>query len=408
MKTRILPQKISDQAKTNMKFAAFMFITYSCLSVMFSYIVVYLEWMGTPSSTLGLIIATSSAANVLGQVVYGYLGDYVVTIKKILFCLITITFILTFFLPFLSGYFTAFVAVYLIACLAGKPITSLLSSYTAKAGNTLNVNYSVVRAFGSVGYGVSALVIGRAIIHFGYNSMFYIHSGLLIAAFLILTLLPEIPIAKREKGTGEKMNIVQAIKTLLKIPEYTVFIVSCFIGLLGVWSCLALIPVLVTSIGQDSSFLGIVLFVGSIIEVPMFFMYVYVIRLAKVKTLIAIALILFIVRLLLVAIFFSPASVIFSQITMGIGFSIFVASYIEYIRKIIPIDLTATAIGVTEAMTGAVANIFGMLIAGFIVGSFGIRFLFLLAGISAIIGLILFVGGNVIIYKRNNQEVKSV
>jgi len=375
---------------------------------MFSYIVVYLEWMGTPSSTLGLIIATSSAANVLGQVVYGYLGDYVVTIKKILFCLITITFILTFFLPFLSGYFTAFVAVYLIACLAGKPITSLLSSYTAKAGNTLNVNYSVVRAFGSVGYGVSALVIGRAIIHFGYNSMFYIHSGLLIAAFLILTLLPEIPIAKREKGTGEKMNIVQAIKTLLKIPEYTVFIVSCFIGLLGVWSCLALIPVLVTSIGQDSSFLGIVLFVGSIIEVPMFFMYVYVIRLAKVKTLIAIALILFIVRLLLVAIFFSPASVIFSQITMGIGFSIFVASYIEYIRKIIPIDLTATAIGVTEAMTGAVANIFGMLIAGFIVGSFGIRFLFLLAGISAIIGLILFVGGNVIIYKRNNQEVKSV
>ncbi|MCL2874573.1 MAG: MFS transporter [Defluviitaleaceae bacterium] len=391
---------MTSQLKTNIKFAAFMFIAYSCLSVMFSYIVVYLEWIGAESSTIGLIIAASSAANVLGQVVYGYLGDYVVTIKKILFCCITVSFILTFFLPFLSDYFVIFVMIYLIACLAGKPITSLLSSYTAKAGNAFGVNYSAVRAFGSVGYGVSALVIGRVIIRFGYDFMFYIHSGLLVAAFLMLTLIPEIPIAERKKGSDEQMNMLKAIKTLFKIPEYFIFIISCFIGLLGVWSCLALVPLLVTSIGRDSSFLGVVLFLGSIIEVPMFFLYVYVIKLANVKTLIAAALIMFIIRLLSVAIFFSDASVIFSQMLMGIGFSIFVASYIEYIRKIIPSELTATAIGVTEAMTGAVANIVGMLAAGFIVSAFGIRFLFLLAGISAVIGLLIFVIGNYMLSKK--------
>ena len=385
---------MTPQTKTNIKFAAFMFIAFSCVSVMFAYIVVYFEWLGTDSATLGLIIAAGSAANVLGQVVYGYLGDYVITIKKILFGCITAAFVLTLFLPFLKDYFVIFVAVYLFACLAEKPMSSLLSSYTAKAGNVYGVNYSVVRAFGSIGYGVSALVIGRIIQQFGYDYMFYVHSGMLVAAFLMLTLLPEIPVAEKKKSSEERMNIFKAIRTLFKIPEYTVFIVSCFICLIGVWSCLALVPLLVTGIGRDSSFLGMVLFLGAIIEAPMFFMYVHVTRLAKVRTLIAAAMILFIIRLLSVAIFFSGASVIFSQMLMGIGFSVFVASYIEYIRKIIPAELTATAIGVTESMTGAFANIAGMLIAGFVVSAFGIRFLFLVAGIGAVLGLTIFLLGN--------------
>ena len=391
---------MTPQTKTNIKFAAFMFIAFSCVSVMFSYIVVYFEWLGTDSTTLGLILAASSAANVLGQVIYGYLGDYVIAIKKILFCCITAAFALTFFLPFLKDYFVIFVAVYLMACLAEKPITSLLSSYTAKAGNVYGVNYSVVRAFGSVGYGVSALVVGRVILRFGYDYMFYVHSGILIAAFLMLTLLPEIPVAEKKADSEERMSMFKAVQTLFKIPEYAIFIISCFIGLIGVWSCLALVPLLVTSIGRDSSFLGIVLFLGAIIEVPMFFMYVHVTRLAKVRTLIATAMILFIIRLLSVAIFFSGASVILSQMLMGVGFSIFVASYIEYIRKIIPPDLTATAIGVTESMTGAFANIVGMLIAGFVVSAFGIRFLFLFAGIGAALGLTIFALGNYVLSRK--------
>ena len=391
---------MTPQIKTNIKFAAFMFIVFSCVSVMFAYIVVYFEWLGTDSATIGIILASASAANVLGQVVYGYLGDYVITIKKILFCCISVAFVLTFFLPFLKDYFVIFVAVYLIACIAEKPMTSLLSSYTAKAGNAYGVNYSVVRAFGSIGYGVSALVIGRIIQQFGYDYMFYIHSGMLVAAFLMLTLLPEIPVAEKKTGSEKRMNIFKAIRTLFKIPEYAVFIVSCFICLLGLWSSLAFVPLLVTGIGRDSSFLGIAMFIAAVIEAPMFFMYVHVIRLAKVRTLIAVAMILFIIRLLSIAIFFSGASVIFSQMLMGIGFSIFVASYIEYIRQIIPEELTATAIGVTESMTGSFANIAGMLMAGFVVNAFGIRFLFLFAGIGATLGLTIFVLGNYVLYRK--------
>ncbi len=375
--------------KENALFGGLQFLLLSSLCAILSFIVMYFEYIGVDSGTIGIILAVSAIVNIFVQTFLGYLSDYVVPVRKILIVCTIATLALSAALPFLNNLFWVFTILYLLSCVTERPFVALTDSFvTKRAATSGTLNYGVARAAGSIGFALSALLVGKLISSFGHDSIFYYHTFVLLLQLVLLFVLPDVKVAEKKKGSKETSFFTSA-KKLFKIPQFTIFLLAGTIAFIGIFGVHTFLPTLVQTAGGDSTYVGMMFFTNAMIEVPLFFSYGYVSKLMSSKKLITLGLALFLIKHIVVAAFFSRQGIFFGQIIMGFGYSIFLASGIAYIQSIVPKELTSTAIALFVSGFNGISAVLGTTLAGFVIDEFGVIVVNVLAGGCCVVGILL-------------------
>ena len=215
-----------DDKKLMIKFCIIYFLAYGVIALGYIQYVPYLSSIGYNPMERGLLISSYAITTIVFQLIFGILSDKYKTVKKL--CIIAVVAFAIFTYLFFSIESKMFILhMILIAMSAGLAnlnfgyFDNWLFTFGEKARN----QFSFIRAFGSIGWAVSSIVIAKLLNMFGYKGL-----GLTIVLLTIIMLGVMFLVSEGSKSTQKKSEKITAadIKELLSNKKYIVVIVILF------------------------------------------------------------------------------------------------------------------------------------------------------------------------------------
>jgi PPP family 3-phenylpropionic acid transporter len=150
-------------------------------------------------------------------------------------------------------------------------------------------------------------------------------------------------------------------------------------------------PIYFTSIGGNSSFIGLLMFVCAASEIPLWILINKFVKRAGFARLMVIAALITGLRWLLLYFVTSPVLIILVNLTHGLGFVSFNYSLVVYINNNVSKGLRATG----QTVNALAATVFTRVIGGYLIGyasdAFGVNRMMLVASIATFAATVIFV-----------------
>lgn len=391
---RISAIRATSQGSIIFHFSALEFFFWAAFSTYYPYVVVFLRENSFSNTTIGVILSINSAIIILAQPFWGFVSDWVRSVKKIFILCMSTAAMLIFALPF-------FQHVIIIAILAAaitffeSPLQSLLDSWVVRGiQNKPGSNYGFIRLWGSLGFALMALAAGYLVELWGVRRIFMIFAGFTVIVMIICTMQKdEKPV---EKSLFKHLNPTQ----LLKNKPYMFFVIIATLVFIPLRSSMMFIPNLMDQLGGTDRQYGFLFSVSAFSEVPVLLLSGKLIRKFKPQLLIAVALGLFVLRQYLFIIVTTPLQLIMIQSIQGFSFGLFLSGTVYYIYAMAPDNLKATAQTFATSMFFGLSGVLGSYIGGFVIDRFDLKTLYWGGLVLTITGAVLFGFQTMLDHKR--------
>jgi MFS transporter, PPP family, 3-phenylpropionic acid transporter len=354
-----------------------------------TYLNLYLSEIGLSKSMIGIIVSVSTMFLLLAQPAWGYASDKVKkknTILKILLLGSTLTALLFYF----STSFWYIFCLITVFAIFFTPITPLLDNLSLESMEVVKPeenkkkkwDYGRIRMGGTIGYCVASFLSGMVLKN-NYSHIFWIISIFMIGCFLLIFTLPTVKGYPKKKEKAAFKQLLHNRSLICLIFIYVVF----SIGLNFFYSYY---PIYYISIGGNSSFVGIMMTVCSITEIPCLFLAGRVVkRYGTVNVMIVSGLITTLRWFLLFAVT-NPVLAILVNMLHGLGFVGFTYCIILYINDNVPKELRATS----QSLNVLISTFFSRILFGYLGGLgsdfFGVNYMLLGSCIMTLTATIIF------------------
>ena len=338
--------------------------------------------VGLNGIEIGFIMSVGPMVMIFFQPVWGMICDWSGKPAKIL----ALTTVLTgmiglgymFFEPYL---YLVFVAV--ILAIFQSAIIPVSDSITLQYTTRIQANYGNIRLYGSLGFGLAVFMMGKMSESFiGPSVIFYVFFlSLLLAAFLALY-LPEEPPKRKPK-------LLSGLKELLVMKRFIIFLAVTFLIFGPNLANNVYYGLFVEARGGTYTGIGIAFLLAVLAEIPFLRVAGSWIRKFGLLPITLLAGAASLVRWLIYFIEPSLAIVYVSSIIQGFSLGLFIPAGLQYIREVVPVHITVTAVTLYSAIGNGLGNWFCTFFGGFIMDQSGIYMVYLFFGILAVLGLIL-------------------
>ena len=338
--------------------------------------------VGLNGIEIGFIMSVGPMVMIFFQPVWGMICDWSGKPAKIL----ALTTVLTgmiglgymFFEPYL---YLVFVAV--ILAIFQSAIIPVSDSITLQYTTRIQANYGNIRLYGSLGFGLAVFMMGKMSESFiGPSVIFYVFFlSLLLAAFLALY-LPEEPPKRKPK-------LLSGLKELLVMKRFIIFLAVTFLIFGPNLANNVYYGLFVEARGGTYTGIGIAFLLAVLSEIPFLRVAGSWIRKFGLLPITLLAGAASLVRWLIYFIEPSLAIVYVSSIIQGFSLGLFIPAGLQYIREVVPVHITVTAVTLYSAIGNGLGNWFCTFFGGFIMDRSGIYMVYLFFGILAVLGLIL-------------------
>ncbi len=324
---------------------------------------------GYSQSACSIMVALYYVFAFIGQFLWGSIADKMRT-NKIVFLIGLITGEIMLLGMYFSNTMAVYLAFYLGLGLLMAPMSSILDTWTLKSLNFDVGLYSRARSFGTAGYAVCILIMGKAISALGYGIM-PIVSGVILTITVILALTT--PDAPNAEIVREKISL-KDISSIFKIPIYALVVATAFFVGLSISPANTLKIMILQSVGGDVSTQGIDSFVGCISQFLMFF---FSSKLTFIKPRIRLLLgaVLVFFALLIDLLATNSIVVIMSTFLLYGTYSLIIPAAREIVIKNIDYKYQTTANGLVDSTYSSLAGTLALIFAGSIAESYGIKFM---------------------------------
>jgi len=351
------------------------------------FIVVLLREENLSSVTTGLILAVNAFVGIIGQPVWGMASDWIKSSKKIfIFCMsaCTVTYIFLTFTrsPLYMGIILAVDTLFRSAC------APLLDVWTLSgcAGDE-NISYGSLRLWGSIGFALTVLLFG--IISEGRSVRAIFPFYFVLAAITIILSL----FVGYENTSSLRRISLKELKPgqLFSNYHYVTFIIFIFFLAMPNAPAGSFLPDLVADVGGDMGQYGLMHSIKAFLEVPFFFFGKKILeKFGSIRIVIAGACI-YAIQMLLFATSATPAQVISAQLLLGPAYSLLLVGNLEYVYKIVPDNLKATAQTFVNAFGYGLSSIVGNYGGGFLIAYAGLRSVYWIGLATDLAVIILFI-----------------
>ena len=258
------------------------------------------------------------------------------------------------------------------------------------------ISFGTIRMWGSIGFGLSSLIIGQFLNSYGVEFMMWPY---LILGTLLLVIAFNIVDAKTSTSTDTKQVQLKDLKVLFTNKKFIIFLSIMMFITITHRANDSFIGLFITSIGGSESLVGIAWFIALISEALIFAFAYYWFKKERALLFLILASVFYTLRWLLFAFTTDPTIVIIGQLLHGLTFGIFYLSALDYVTQLIPKTLNSSGHLIFYSVFFGISGIIGSLIGGFLLDQYGGQTLYLVMAGMTLIGTVL-----LIIFTSLNQK----
>jgi predicted MFS family arabinose efflux permease len=336
----------------------------------------YITEIGFSKKEISISVTIFTISALIGQSFIGFLVDKYRCTKKIMLGSIAMGLLGAFALPYMKSN----LSIYFLLCSWGFFIYGTVPLSEAWCIETLKTygeqkNFGKVRGFGSIGYGLSGVLLGSLLQKLGWNIYpIYMIVGILCTLLIIFLMKDTHSSNKKEfehkVNSSDNISLKEALKEIFKIKPLMVMIAIIFMYTFVIRGIYSYLAVLIADYGGGAASLGYTYFFDATPEVVTFFLAANLLKKFQGKNLIFIAFLLQIIRLTVILIFNNSMAVMLMGILSGFAFGLLASSYKTYIYELAPAKYKASCMSLSESIIG-LSGIISVPIFGMIFTNFG-------------------------------------
>ena len=162
----------------------------------------------------------------------------------------------------------------------------------------INVDYGKARGFGSFSFAIASYVLGIYTKTFGTKAISFNGIIFAIVFLLIILFIPRINSddENKEKNVNAKASNLNIIELIKKYPSFFLMVLATIFAMCFQNADCGYLIDIIEDLGGDSSELGTANAIAAMVEIPIMFSITKIMKKIKVKQLIAIACLLYVVR----------------------------------------------------------------------------------------------------------------
>lgn len=356
------------------------FMYYFCLGIFGSILTIYLQSIGKTSLEISFIISSNFIFSLLVTPFINILYD---RINKKIIIISLITTSSSIFVVIFA--FSEHALVLFITSGLALSIVQSLGPIIDKLITTSSYTYGSIRVWGAVGFACSIQL--SAFVVESFNSKFIFLNFIIALSLLFLSLqkiLNTVPIDLDQTSHSQKHR-----KSILLDKNLILFFILAFLfnGITGVNS--TYLPILYQDIGVPISQIGTILFLGTLMEIPLILFSKHFMDKFSSKFLLVSSFLLLIIQFSFYS-FTSNQLLIFmiTILTKSLATMLFIMITLKVIINIVPDNLVVTILALTNTIK-SLGSFVNQNISGLVLENIEIRQFYLLLTIASFISLIL-------------------
>lgn len=372
-----------------MKYNLLNFFYYMANCCFSGFVAVFLQYKGVSNTAIGIVTGCGCVASIFFS---PFLSSLLIKKEKlnakkmitIIELILTVFFVLIIFIPFPAFLVMLIYTLLYTLCLSAAPLLQMLASDYMQAG--IDVNFGLARGLGSTAWALGALGIGFLIDWFDPTVLGY---GMILFATITLAVLATMP-DEKIVVTGNKRSGSMA-EVAKKYKVFFTFLIGFSLLLAAATSIGTYLINIVKSLGGDTSFYGIAVFLMALSEMPVMALTPSLMKKFKSPTLIAFAGICYLLRNFLICLAPNMVILCIGMLFQGLSFGLLTAVITYYVIFNLGVEDQVRGQTMIAVMTSGFGSTIGNLLGGFLQDRFGLNAMYLFVYFLTIIGAI-FIG----------------
>ena len=352
----------------------FYLLYYGATAALSPFLTLYYQSLGLSGVAIGLLAGLVPLTSLISGTLWNAAADATRRYRAILLTAIGGAWLATLLVSRAAGLAALLPTVLLMAAFSA-PIGTLVDSSVATQSRATGGDYGRVRLWGSVGWGLGALVVGPILQRYGLVWAFAVHLTLLAGVFAVAVRVP-LEHTPAEPGT----RFSGRLRVLLAQRAYLTLLV---VGLaFGISLSLALnyLFLHMKDLGANETLMSATLVVAMVSETPFMFLSGRFIRRFGVSRIIAAALAIMAARSFAYAAMPAAGWAVAINLFHGPTYALFWAAAVTESNRLAPGGLGATAQSALTSAVFGLGSALGSLSGGFLYDRYGAPFMFRCGG----------------------------
>lgn len=361
---------------------------YTCFffasAMIFSQTAVFLEEKGLSGSEIGFTLAIISLAATISQPVVGFLADRFKNRVGILQLLLIGSAVCIFLLPSLNGFLPIVLMVFAFALFLEPTFTLADTTIIEAARYDEHVEYGKVRWFGSIAWGLGSLALGIILQFFGgFSTAFTLFGVLAGFAVAIAFTFPKHQSKQKETIDWHALKHLLHNRPFLFICSFSFFVGGVS---LTVNNYLALH---LTELGAVSSFIGVAMFLPTLLEITTFQFSGRLISHFGIKRIFLF--VCFMLTLVQVSFFLAPhyLVVMLGMMVQGLIFPLTISAIYQFLGEYFDEHVLTTVSTIRAMFAAGISTFIFTFIAGIILEFAGLALIFAMTAVLMTLAFIL-------------------
>lgn len=360
------------------------FFVFGSFAFIYTQIIPFLTYLGFTIFERGLILSSVSLLTLFIQVIYGFFSDKYNTIKPIFNLSYLILGILSFILyqSTSSNFYFVLLLVSLVGSLF-RTLAGFLETWTLLSDEKIKLKFGAIRAFGSIGWALTAPLTSIVVNIYGYSMLSYLIIAMVVSSLFLTIMQKDV----EDIETAELK--FKDIKELIKTPDYVILILIFTVINIGFNTDNFTVIDKMIDLGATNNEIALKWSIQAIIEMPVLFLSTWILLRFNMLSVLRISIIFFIARIGFNGLATTPVQILYVSLFQGITFPLSFIAQKFMIEKITPLKLRSSAQMLGLAIFGAFPAFFTPLVSGILVEYVGYNTTLYLFSITLIVSLLL-------------------
>lgn len=355
-RARVSPTTRADARNESFTIGAGYFWFYAGVGAFVPFNALYYRSLGFSGLELGILTSLPAIATALLGPIWGIVADTFGLHRQIMRVVLLLAAGIVWLLTDITTFVPFMVVIALLAVVL-VPVPSLWDSYAVSAVERGGAPYGVLRIFGSIGFTVMVLIMGR-IMADGLSTIFlYAYAACFLVTFLVSLRLPSL-------GERQPRRLLDGLQSVSQSAPYRLLLIVAFLISLGYTTLNIYLTLHIESLGGDTGVAGVAFATSAMSELPIIGFGALILKRLGARRVIFIALAVYILRFGLLGFTYNTSLVLLAQVMHGLSFGMFLIASVTLAHRLVGRENAATAQALLAMVSVGLGSISGSFLGG--------------------------------------------
>ena len=448
------------------RFAALLFFFWSSVVTLEGFLVPYLTSIGFGSGAAGLVMSSVFLAGIVCAPLWGMVCDATDRHRTVVVTALAVAIVIVLLIPVAAPSFALVFLLGVLYSATGNSMPGVLDSWIMRRRlEEPRIEYGIARGFGSAGFAVGGVVLGRLSDVYGPQVLFPAYAVVIGMALLMIVRLPggsrsgswrarersrsdrstsdesrpaesmtadstpgeattdagaePRPSEQAASGYGEAVlpeadrPVVatamrysgEAARAVISSTPYLVFLVVSLVIIIQLRAAITFMPLLIYEVGGSNIHVGLSQTVAASSEIPFMFATALLLRYFRPRALLLFGMAGLVVRTGIMGWMMTPGAIVAVQALHGLSFGVFLPVSIHYIDRVAPRQYATFFQTLAPSIYFGLGSVIGSSLGGVFVEAFGLRPMYRLLGLPALAATLAFACFMLYEHRRGRRTV---